>query len=61
MQTPVVTPTACGRRARCELLLGLHGRPPACRALADAVADAVFPEIVQVLTDGASVGSLLPS
>lgn len=44
-----------------ELLLGLHGMPPACRSAGDAVADALFPEIIQAVTDGLALGSLLPA
>ncbi len=44
-----------------ELALGLAGLPPACQGLRDAVADAVVPEAVSVLTDGVGLSTLLPS
>jgi len=44
-----------------ELLLGLDGRPPACRSLTDAVADALFPAVIQGITDGLSLGALIPA
>lgn len=44
-----------------ELQLGLAGLPPACQGLADAVNDAVFPEVIAGITDGAGLVSLLPS
>jgi hypothetical protein len=40
-----------------ELLLGLHGLPPACQSLLDAVADGVVPEVVQGVTDGVALGT----
>lgn len=44
-----------------ELQLGLAGLAPACQGFADAVQDAVVPEIVSAATDGISLGMLLPS
>lgn len=44
-----------------ELQLGLAGLPPACQGFADAVQDAVFPEVIAGITDGAGLATLLPS
>lgn len=44
-----------------ELQLGLAGLPPACQGLGDAVQDAVFPEVISGITDGAGLAMLLPS
>lgn len=44
-----------------ELALGLAGLPPACQGLGDALQDALFPEIISAITDGAGLASLLPS
>lgn len=44
-----------------ELQLGLAGLAPACQSVADAVQDAVFPEVISGITDGAGLATLLPS
>jgi hypothetical protein len=44
-----------------ELQLGLAGLAPACQGFADAVQDAVFPEVIAGITDAAGLATLLPS
>lgn len=42
-----------------ELLLGLAGRAPGCQSALDALADAVVPEVIQVVTDGVALGTMV--